>query len=249
MAIRNVLRLATMVGLVASLALGTACKGGGGSGESGKSGKSGKSGESAEKSKGAEGSKTAKGSESGDESGSESAEGSAGSESAGGGSGAERLTGTWSVDVEAIKQSEKFQNMPKKKRKMAEGMLDSMLADATMSFDGEQMTMNMAGKKQKATYEVIDSSGDSMTLETTEKGSGKTQKVDLSFDGEKLIFKPQTQGKKGKSPMNELVLVRESKDPNAGGGSKGAKGAGKKGGGKGAKKMGVGKKGGGKGSN
>lgn len=89
---------------------------------------------------------------------------------------AEKIVGSWSVDVDALAQTEEFKNMPEDKRKMALEMAKGMMSQMTFEITKDKIKTSMMGKTMEATYTVKSTDGDKITLLTKEIKDGKEGK-------------------------------------------------------------------------
>ena len=106
------------------------------------------------------------------------------------------ILGSWTIDTDAMKQTEEFKKMPEAQRKMAEGMISAMKMSVEITKDTMKMSMSMMRKEKTDSlkYKVLKAEGDVISVETT-NGKGKKESGTLTIKGGKLHMK------KGKQTM------------------------------------------------
>lgn len=119
---------------------------------------------------------------------------------------AKDLVGTWGIDVEAtwtaLQGLPEMKSLPPEAAKIAKSAFVTQAAGMSWTFTEDKVTTMVNGMKQEETYVVIDSTGDTMTTEsTTAEGKKERSKVRLVNDGMELV--PEA------NPLAKVVLKRK----------------------------------------
>lgn len=100
-------------------------------------------------------------------------------------SSADKLIGKWGIDLEALKASDKFTNMPEDQKKMALAMMEGMMGSATFEFTKDAVKISMMGKTEEAKYTVDKDEGKTLVLSSDK--DGKQEKINITFKSDDSI--------------------------------------------------------------
>jgi len=100
-----------------------------------------------------------------------------------------RLLGTWTLDVESLKELDDFKKMSVEEQQLMLQLFGSMDMELTFTSDKLLFEAAVFGQRQsdEATYEVKSADGDRFVLSTT-NSKGKTEEVTAEFKGDTLVI-------------------------------------------------------------
>lgn len=111
---------------------------------------------------------------------------------------AERLVGTWVVNIDAIGQGPEIEKLPEPQRKQALEILRGILGRTELEFTADTLRIRMgSGKAEEATFKVKAASDEAMVLTSQRAGSvdelritfKPDDQIALQIDGRELVLK------------------------------------------------------------
>ncbi len=102
----------------------------------------------------------------------------------------QQLLGTWTIDGDAMKQSDDYKKASSQEKQMMESMLSMMKMEITFTKTEVKMEMDMMGQKQSETkpYSVKSEAGNTLVL-TSKNDAGVNEDVTVIVVGDSLKLK------------------------------------------------------------
>jgi len=107
-------------------------------------------------------------------------------------SAADQIVGTWTLDPDAMKNSEEYKNSTPEEKQMAEMMFASMKMEMTFTKTDVRMDMDMMGNKETETkpYTVKSEKGSTLVL-STKDDNGMDESVTVTVGADTLTFEAE----------------------------------------------------------